>query len=313
MTGNDFPSALAALQERCNNALVRLLGHGNSEFSANAGPHLVRLFEASAYALTRGGKRVRPALVYAAAQAVEGSALQQAEGDALNALDYAAGATEMLHAYSLVHDDLPAMDNDELRRGQPTCHIAFDEATAILVGDGLQARALELLAEAPGLSAEIRLAMLRTLTAAAGSRGMVGGQAIDIAAVDQAIDVHQLETMHALKTGALIRASVALGAISAGAIEEQLAALDDYADAIGLAFQVCDDVLDATGDSATLGKQAGADAANHKPTYVSILGLDAARARAQALHDEAIAALEGFDGDADLLRGIAGYIVTRTH
>jgi geranylgeranyl diphosphate synthase type II len=302
---DDFQREMDLLHQRCDNALVRLLGHGSSEFSAGAGPHLTRLFEASAYSLTRGGKRVRPALVYASALAVDES-IREAPS-----LDYLACAAEMIHAYSLVHDDLPAMDDDDLRRGQPTCHIAFDEATAVLVGDGLQARAFELLTDAPGVSPAARLDLVRLLTAAAGARGMVGGQAIDIAAVDTAIDVSQLETMHALKTGALIRASVGMGAIVAGASEQQLEALDDYADAIGLAFQICDDLLDATGDSATLGKQAGADAANNKPTYVSLLGVEGARARAEALLADAQAALAGFDDAAWLLRELANYIVHR--
>ncbi len=299
--------SLTALQNRCTDALVGLLGHGNSEFSPDAGPYLVRVFEASAYALTRGGKRIRPLLVYGAAAAVDPETL---DGDPAT-LDYVACAAEMIHAYSLVHDDLPAMDDDELRRGQPTTHIAFDEATAILVGDGLQARALELLTDTHGLDAGVRLQMVRALAAAAGLRGMVGGQAIDIGAVDLEIDATHLETMHALKTGALIRASVALGGLAAGASEEQLGALDDYADAIGLAFQVCDDILDATSDSETLGKTAGADAAHHKPTYVSLLGLEASRAKAESLLAEANTALEGFGDNASLLREIADYIVHR--
>jgi geranylgeranyl pyrophosphate synthase len=302
--------ALASLQERCNGVLVGLLGHGNSEFSPQAGRHLVRLFEASAYALTRGGKRVRPALVYGAAAAVDPDQLNSVDANP-NGLDYIACAVEMIHAYSLVHDDLPAMDDDNLRRGQPTCHVAFDEATAILVGDGLQARALELLTDAPGLAPDTRVELLRTLAAAAGTRGMVGGQAIDIAAVDQTISAEHLETMHALKTGALIRASVAMGGIAAGASQEQLDALDDYADAIGLAFQVCDDILDATGDSATLGKQAGSDAAHHKPTYVSLLGLEASREKAATLLNDALAAVSIFGERAELLKEIANYIVER--
>ncbi len=306
MSDTHFTDELSRLQERCNGALVRLLGHGNSEFSPTAGPHLVRLFEASAYSLTRGGKRVRPALVYAAATAVNAEMMES------ESLDYIATAAEMIHAYSLVHDDLPAMDNDDIRRGQPTCHIAFDEPTALLVGDALQARAFELLTDVPGLAAETRLELVRVLSAAAGARGMVGGQAIDIGAVEQAIDGEHLETMHALKTGALIRASVGMGAIAAGANSEQQGALDDYADAIGLAFQICDDLLDATGDSATLGKQAGADAANHKPTYVSLLGLEAARAKAESLLDEALGALDGFGDDAWMLRELARYIVNRS-
>jgi geranylgeranyl pyrophosphate synthase len=303
-------SVLSALQDRCSAALVGLLGHGSSEFTAEAGPHLVRLFEASAYALTRGGKRVRPLLVYAAASAVRPGCLDEASGDPA-AIDHVACAAEMVHAYSLVHDDLPAMDDDDLRRGQPTTHKAFDEAIAILVGDGLQARALELLADAPGIDADTRIELVRTLSAAAGLRGMVGGQAIDVGAVDQAIDGEHLETMHALKTGALIRASVAMGALAVGASEEQLAALDDFADAIGLAFQVCDDILDATSDSETLGKRAGADEALHKPTYVSTLGVEAAREKAETLLAEARSALSNFGDDAALLREIADFIVHR--
>lgn len=302
--------ALSELQERCNAYLVALLGHGNSEFSPAAGPQLVRLFEASAYALTRGGKRVRPTLVYAAAAAVDPGALAPT-GSGPTALDHVACAAEMVHAYSLVHDDLPAMDDDAMRRGQPTCHIAFDEATAILVGDGLQARALELLTDAAGLAPDTRVELVRILAAAAGTRGMVGGQAIDMGAVGREIDLSQLETMHALKTGALIRASVAMGGVSAGGDEDQLAALDDYADAIGLAFQICDDVLDATGDSAKLGKHAGADAAHHKPSYASLLGAEAALDRARALRDDALAALSPFGERAALLREIAHYIIDR--
>jgi geranylgeranyl pyrophosphate synthase len=311
MTDSRFDTELEALRARCDNALVRLLGHGSSEFSPAAGPYLTRWFEAAAYSLTRGGKRVRPALVYAAAQAVEDGIVETAGANA--AIDYLAVAVEMIHAYSLVHDDLPAMDDDDMRRGQATCHVAFDEPTAILVGDGLQARAFELLAEAPGLTAEVKLALLQVLTAAAGARGMVGGQAIDVAAVDIAIDDAHLETMHALKTGALIRASVAMGAIVAGADSDQQNALDDFADAIGLAFQVCDDILDASGNSDILGKQAGGDAAKHKPTYVSLLGLDEARAKADGLLDDALEAISGFDDSAWMLRDLARYVVHRTH
>jgi geranylgeranyl pyrophosphate synthase len=307
MSDSRFAEELLQMQDRCNAALLRLLGHGDSEFSPAAGPHLFRSFEAPAYSLTRGGKRVRPALVYAAAHTIDSHSLSS------EAVDYLACAVEMIHAYSLVHDDLPAMDDDELRRGQPTCHIAFGEGTAILVGDALQARAFELLADAPGLSADARLELVRLLSAASGARGMVGGQAIDIAAVERQIDATQLETMHALKTGALIRASVAIGAVAAGASTEQLEALDDYADAVGLAFQICDDVLDATGDSDTLGKQAGADAANHKPNYVSLLGLEEARSRAESLLEDALLALEGFGDSAWLLRELASYIVYRRH
>ncbi len=302
---------LDSLKQRCDAVLVGLLGHGDSEFAADTGPHLLKLYEASAYALTRGGKRVRPLLVYAAAEAVDASALEDVPSGEPTALDYVACAAEMIHAYSLVHDDLPAMDNDDLRRGQPTTHIAFDEATAILVGDGLQSRALELLTDAPGLDDSTKLRLVRVLSAAAGLRGMVGGQAIDIGAVQQQIDVDHLETMHGLKTGALIRASVMMGGLAAGADDDTLAALDDYADAIGLAFQVCDDILDATSDSETLGKQAGADAERHKPTYVSLEGLEKAREKADNLLADAHNAIARFENRALLLGEIADFIVHR--
>ena len=309
MSTDRFTLELETLRKHCDSALLRLLGHGSSEFSATAEPHLARLFEASAYSLTCGGKRLRPALVHGAATAVAPSIL---DADS-TAVDYAATAAEMMHAYSLVHDDLPAMDDADLRRGRPACHIAFDEPTAILVGDGLQARAYELLTDAPGLSDAARLELVRVLSAAAGARGMAGGQAIDIAAVDLQISLEHLQTMHALKTGALIRASVALGAIVAGASRAQRDALDDYADAIGLAFQITDDILDATSDSLTLGKQAGVDATHNKPTYVSLLGLPGARDKANALLEEALAALTNFGATAWFLRELATYIVNRSH
>jgi farnesyl diphosphate synthase/geranylgeranyl diphosphate synthase type II len=217
----------------------------------------------------------------------------------------------MLHTYSLVHDDLPAMDDDDLRRGQPSLHRAYDEATAILVGDGLQARAFEMLADAPGLSAQQRVDMIRVLAAAAGSAGMVGGQYIDIRATDSDMGLEELQAMHSLKTGALIRASLALGGIAAGASDQQLEALDAYGRHIGLAFQVVDDVLDVEGDSATLGKTSGKDDAANKPTYVKLMGLDGARAEAQRLLVEAIGALEIFGESAERLRQLAHYIVER--
>lgn len=296
---------LLALQERCNAQLLHFLGNGSSEFHPDAAPHLYRLFEASAYSLTAGGKRVRPLLVYAAAAAINEEIL------AGPGIDYAACAAEMMHTYSLVHDDLPAMDDDALRRGKPTCHIAFDEATAVLVGDALQARAFELLAEAADLPAETRISLVQSLGAGAGARGMVGGQAIDIAAANREIDLEHLEAMHALKTGALIQACVQMGALVAGARPEQLEVLDDFANAIGLAFQVQDDVLDVASNSATLGKQQGADAANNKPTYVSLLGVDGARVRLQELLSDALTALETLGQPAELLREIALYIAER--
>ena len=309
MSDAQFTAELEALRERCGAALARLSGHGASEFSPRAGPLLARLFEASAYGLS-GGKRIRPLLVYAAAEAVDPAARD------IDALDYLACAAEMIHAYSLAHDDLPSMDDDAMRRGRPACHIAFDEATAILAGDGLQARAYELLTIAPGLSAGQRLKLVRILSAAAGQRGMVGGQAIDIAAADggldsSALDLPAIEAMHALKTGALIRACIAMGAAAAGADDKQQAALDDYGAALGTLFQICDDILDAKGDSAALGRPAGADAARGKASYAARAGLEHAGQRARALLEESLKALEPFGDSAWLLRGIARRIAER--
>lgn len=261
------------------------------------------LLTAMRYSLFNGGKRVRPTLVYAAALAVNPNI-------DLAGIDPIACSLECLHSYSLVHDDLPAMDDDDLRRGKPTCHIAFNEATAILAGDGLQTLAFELLLNAK-VSAELKVQLVGELANASGAKGMVLGQAIDLAAVDQQLNLSELETMHRYKTGALIRASVAMGALAAGANEEQLKALDDYAAAIGLAFQVQDDILDVTADTATLGKQQGADIARNKPTYVSLLGLDAAKAKAAELHRQALSALDVFTEQAVHLRQLADYIIQR--
>ncbi|MBU1190240.1 MAG: (2E,6E)-farnesyl diphosphate synthase [Gammaproteobacteria bacterium] len=267
--------------------------------------HPARLHQAMRYAVLGGGKRVRPLLVYAAGAAV---------GAPLVRLDRVAGALELIHAYSLVHDDLPAMDDDDLRRGRPTCHRAFDEATAILTGDALQTLAFQILAHAPELDVEprVRLRMIDTLAQASGSRGMAGGQAIDLAAVGQTLDIAQLEDMHIHKTGALIRASVVLGALSSDNLDEKrLGQLDHYAKCIGLAFQIQDDILDVTGDTATLGKTAGADTARAKPTYPALLGLDSARERAAGLLASALESLSGFGPEADALRGLAEYIIQR--
>jgi geranylgeranyl pyrophosphate synthase len=273
--------------------------------SGSLHPALEHLQPAIHHALQAGGKRVRPLLVYAAGHAVTTSSQSN------TALEGAACAIELIHTYSLIHDDLPAMDDDDLRRGKPSLHKAYDEATAILVGDGLQARAFELLADAPGLSAEQRIAMVKVLAAAAGPRGMVGGQFIDIQATNSDMTLAQLQAMHSLKTGALIRASLALGGIAAGANEQQLSALDEYGAHIGLAFQVVDDILDVEGDSATLGKTQGKDEEANKPTYVKLMGLDGAKAEARRLLEEALAALEAFGESADLLRDLARYIVAR--
>ncbi len=262
-----------------------------------------QLLTAMRYSLFNGGKRVRPILAYAAALAINPK-VDLAE------IDPIACSLECLHSYSLVHDDLPAMDDDDLRRGKPTCHIAFNEATAILAGDGLQTLAFELLLDAKA-PAELKLQLVRQLANASGAKGMVLGQAIDLAAVDKQLNLFELETMHRYKTGALIRASVAMGAIAAGASNEQLNTLDGYAAAIGLAFQVQDDILDVTADTATLGKQQGADIARNKPTYVSLLGLETAQTKATELHRQALAALDIFAEQASYLRQLADYIIQR--
>jgi geranylgeranyl diphosphate synthase, type II len=271
------------------------------------GTELQRLYQAMRYSVVNGGKRVRPLLVYAACEALGGQA-QDADG--------AACAVELIHAYSLVHDDLPAMDDDDLRRGQPTTHKAFDEACAILAGDGLQSLAFEVLADARRNphAAELRLAMITGLARAAGPAGMVGGQAIDLGSVGQQLDQSALETMHRHKTGALIEASVQLGALASGRADEAaLRALHAYARAIGLAFQVQDDILDVESDTATLGKTQGKDQANHKPTYPALLGLEPAKAYALELRDQALHALRAFDNGAEPLRELARYIVERRH
>ncbi|WP_448679187.1 (2E,6E)-farnesyl diphosphate synthase [Pseudomonas nicosulfuronedens] len=268
---------------------------------------LTRIYAAMRYSVVNGGKRVRPLLAYAACEALGGEA-ERADG--------AACAVELIHAYSLVHDDLPAMDDDDLRRGQPTTHIAFDEACAILAGDGLQALAFEVIGNAQlnPQDAQTRLDMLLALTRAAGSAGMVGGQAIDLESVGRKIDQAALETMHRHKTGALIEASVQLGALASGRADAaSLEALRRYAEAVGLAFQVQDDILDVESDTTTLGKTQGKDQAHDKPTYPALLGLDAAKAYALALRDQALAALEGFGDNAEPLRALARYIVERRH
>ena len=268
-----------------------------------------RLHDAMRYAVLGGGKRIRPLLVFAAGEVAAGESLRTDPAR----LEVAGCAVECIHAYSLVHDDLPCMDNDVLRRGKPTCHVEFDEATALLVGDGLQALAFQLLAEHRlADDPAVQVEMMKILAVAVGSRGMAGGQAIDLASVGRALTLPELEHMHIHKTGALIRASVALGARCANALApEQLARLDHYANCVGLAFQVVDDVLDQESSTATLGKTAGKDAANNKPTYVSLLGLARARALAEELRKEAQAALAEMGGGANRLAELADFIVLR--
>ncbi|MBS1170226.1 MAG: polyprenyl synthetase family protein [Burkholderiaceae bacterium] len=261
-----------------------------------------RLHEAMRYTALDGGKRVRPLLVFAAGALFDVDA---------GLLTRAAAAVEMIHVYSLVHDDMPCMDDDALRRGKPTVHVKYDEATALLVGDALQAQAFTVLSEGNG-DAVRTLAMIRLLAQAAGSAGMCGGQAIDLASVGKSLSLPELEQMHRLKTGALLRASVFLGALCGKMLEPgEEAALDAYANAIGLAFQVVDDILDVTADSSTLGKTAGKDAADNKPTYVSILGLDASRQMAEKLLEQAQSALLPFGSKAERLNQIAELIVHR--
>ncbi len=276
-----------------------------AQFS-NATASAQRLQEAMAYSLFNGGKRVRPLLVYASAKAVNTD---------LDKADYAAAAIEMVHAYSLIHDDLPAMDDDALRRGKPTCHIAFDEATAILAGDALQTQAFALLSQPiAGLNAQQQLNMLHVLAQTSGLHGMAGGQSLDLEAVNQTVGLAYLENMHLHKTGALIEASVLLGALCQNDIDDTtLSALRLYAKAIGLAFQVQDDILDVISDTQTLGKTQGADIANNKPTYVSLLGLEGAKEKAKRLHKQAIDALEPLGQGAEELRQIAHYIIARQH
>jgi len=262
-----------------------------------------RLHEAMRYAAQGGGKRIRPLLVFAAGEL--GNANPKV-------LDAAAAAIEMIHAYSLVHDDLPCMDDDDLRRGRPTVHKAFDEATALLVGDALQTKAFEVLVDTQG-TAEMRLSLIGELSKASGSLGMAGGQAIDLESVGQKIDLAALKQMHAMKTGALLSCAVRMGAIAAELDATALTQLTQYSTALGLAFQVVDDVLDATADSQTLGKTAGKDAADDKPTYVTLMGLEYAQNQAKELQELALDSLAPFGPKADALRALARLVVERTH
>ena len=260
------------------------------------------LHRAMRYASLAGGKRFRPVLVYSTGKAL---------GLSAEKLDPVAAAIEIIHAYSLIHDDLPAMDDDDLRRGRPTCHKAFDEATAILAGDALQALAFEILAgELPAASPN-SLQVINTIARACGSIGMAGGQVLDLGAVGQKISEQQLTTMHRLKTGALITAAVTAPGILSGADGETLVHLSSFGESIGLAFQVHDDILDVTGNSELTGKSTLADAALNKPTFPSILGLENSRKRALELHDEAILHLQYIDGDTECLSWLADYVINR--
>jgi geranylgeranyl diphosphate synthase, type II len=266
-----------------------------------------RLHEAIRYSVLGQGKRVRPVLVYATGHALRVPSAR---------LDGPAAAVELIHAYSLVHDDLPAMDDDDLRRGRPTCHKAFDEATAILVGDALQVLAFRILASDASMEVDpaVRVRMIELLAEASGTNGMAGGQAMDLGAIGRALSVRELEEMHERKTGALIRASVMMAAAAAATLEgSRRAKLEEFAGHVGLAFQIQDDILDVEGDPEALGKATGADRARNKPTYPSIAGMAQAKRRCRELHDLALASLKGFGDGAQELRWLAGYVVAREH
>jgi len=272
---------------------------GGSEHATSA-----RLLEAMRYATLGGGKRLRALLVYATGEALNANT---------RAMDAAAAAVEMIHAYSLVHDDMPVMDDDDLRRGRPTCHKAYDEATALLVGDALQSLAFETLCDS-ALSPEQQSAMVKRLAQASGVFGMAGGQAIDLESVGKKLDLNALQSMHKLKTGALIRASVVLGALASKDCDETtLSHLERYADCIGLAFQVQDDVLDVIADTETLGKTQGADIALNKPTYPALLGLEKAQQKAVALIEKALGQLAELPVNTEALAALAQFVVKRSH
>jgi len=282
-------------------AMAQRVNHFLANYLSTIDVNDPQLHQAMNYGLLLGGKRVRPFLVYAV-----GEMLGADKAD----LDHAAGSVEAIHAYSLIHDDLPAMDNDELRRGQPTCHIKFDHATAILAGDALQTLAFELLSESP-LNATAQVAMIKTLANASGYQGMCGGQALDIAATDKQVTLTQLEKIHRHKTGALIQAAVELGAIAGNATPQQRQQLAIFSKNIGLAFQVHDDILDIISDTETLGKPQGSDQAANKSTYPALLGLEQAQHKASTLIDQAITALETLTVDSQQLQDFAQYIISR--
>ncbi|MDD2700841.1 MAG: polyprenyl synthetase family protein [Sideroxydans sp.] len=292
----DFTAWVSTHQSLFEEVLKRLLPQ------AEVAPQ--RLHDAMRYSVLEGGKRVRPLLAYAAGELA---------GADIERVEIAAAAVELIHAYSLVHDDMPCMDDDVLRRGKPTCHVEYDEATALLVGDALQSLAFQLLSEQRlNDDASKQLQMVKLLAVASGSRGMAGGQAIDLDSVGKQLSLPELEQMHIHKTGALIRAAILLGAYCGNQLSDaQLERLDHFGKLIGLAFQVVDDVLDCEADTATLGKTAGKDADNDKPTYVSLLGLAGAKEMAQRLHQEALETLGEFGEDAQRLRELADFIVLR--
>ncbi|MEJ1958219.1 MAG: farnesyl diphosphate synthase [Nitrosomonadales bacterium] len=292
----NFQAWSGAHQNRFEEVLRNLLP------SAEVAPQ--RLHSAMRYSVLEGGKRVRPLLAFAAGELA---------GAAISRVNIAAAAVELIHAYSLVHDDMPCMDDDVLRRGKPTCHVQFDEATALLVGDALQSLAFQLLGEHTlNNDPVLQLQMINLLATASGSRGMAGGQAIDLDSVGQKLSLPELEFMHIHKTGALIRTAVLLGAHCGEPLDDRnLSLLDRFGKCVGLAFQVVDDVLDSEADTVTLGKTAGKDANHDKPTYVTLLGVQAAKKMAAELHQEALDTLSGFGDKARRLRELADFIVLR--
>ena len=294
-----FESLLTEYQNRVDKSLARWLP------ADSVNPP--ELHQAMRYSVLAPGKRVRPVLVYATAAAL---------GLDLKLVDGAAAAVEIIHAYSLIHDDLPAMDDDDLRRGRPTCHKKFDEATAILAGDALQALAFYILSHDPDMTTnyQARLEMIEKLSLFSGSRGMAGGQAIDLSSVGKSLNITELETMHIHKTGALIRTCIQFSALSSSQLsKDRFQALDTYAKCIGLSFQVQDDILDVVGDTETLGKPQGSDRERNKPTFPSIIGLKASRQKALELHQSALDALSIFNEEAEILRYISAWFVERTH
>lgn len=312
-TLNDFSKRF---QTRVNTQLTELLSPSDAPHDLLSATPPVNdlnnpLSKAMLYSLMNGGKRIRPILLYATAMAVRCQSVINYQPSP--AEDAFAVAIELIHSYSLIHDDLPAMDDDDLRRGVPTCHIQFDEATAILAGDALQCLAFEIMSNLDDIPARTCLKAIHILASGAGNKGMVMGQAIDLAHVNKPIEIAELEHMHNLKTGALIEAAVLLGATANDASEAQLLALQNYAKAIGLAFQVYDDILDVTADTQTLGKTQGSDIKHSKPTYVSLLGLEGAQEKAYQLRDQAHLALAQFDHEANILRFLASFIVERSH
>lgn len=300
----DFQAWLATHLQRVEDAL--------SDGLPRSGTIPLRLHEAMAYAVQAGGKRIRPLLIYAAAESVGKKEQSSNIETPLSAIDSAAAAIEFLHTYSLVHDDLPCMDNDDLRRGKPTTHKAFDEATAMLVGDALQTQAFLLLSRLQ-VSAQMRVELIEELANASGSVGMAGGQAIDLQSVGLVLAQSNLEIMHRMKTGALLRAAVRMGGILGNATLAEKKALDQYADCLGLCFQVVDDILDTTSDSQTLGKTAGKDAQDDKPTFVSLMGLEVAKKYAEDLSSQAFAAIEPFGNKSQALLWIAQWVTARQH